>query len=281
MKTIDVKTIEETVCSLAKEANFILPSDIVEEIEAMQKREESPLAQSVLDEILQNAKLAKEELLPLCQDTGVATVFVTIGQDVHIIGGSLEEAIHNGVAKGYVDGYLRKSMVKEPLFERENTKNNTPAIIHYTITEGDSLHLLFAPKGAGSENKCALKMLVPADGIEGVKSFVMETVNNAGPNSCPPLTVGVGIGGSMEECAILAKKALFRAPHSKNPDARYAKLEEELYTMVQNTGIGAGGLGGTQSAIGVYVEWYPCHIASLPVAVTINCHSARHSSATL
>lgn len=281
MKTIDVKTIEETVCSLAKEANFVLPNDIVEEMKAMQKREESPLAQSVLGEILQNATLAKEELLPLCQDTGVATVFVTIGQDVHITGGSLEEAIHNGVAKGYTDGYLRKSMVKEPLFERENTKNNTPAIIHYTITEGDSLHLLFAPKGAGSENKCALKMLVPADGIEGVKSFVMETVNNAGPNSCPPLTVGVGIGGSVEKCAILAKKALFRVPHSKNPDARYAKLEEELYTMIQNTGIGAGGLGGTQSAVGVYVEWYPCHIASLPVAVTINCHSARHSSATL
>ena len=281
MKIIDVKTIEETVCSLAKEANFVLPNDIVEEMKAMQKREESPLAQSVLGEILQNATLAKEELLPLCQDTGVATVFVTIGQDVHITGGSLEEAIHNGVAKGYTDGYLRKSMVKEPLFERENTKNNTPAIIHYTITEGDSLHLLFAPKGAGSENKCALKMLVPADGIEGVKSFVMETVNNAGPNSCPPLTVGVGIGGSVEKCAILAKKALFRVPHSKNPDARYAKLEEELYTMIQNTGIGAGGLGGTQSAVGVYVEWYPCHIASLPVAVTINCHSARHSSATL
>lgn len=210
----------------------------------------------------------------------MAVLFVEVGQDVHVIG-SLEEALNEGVRRGYVDGYLRKSVVAEPLFERKNTKDNTPAFIHYSIVPGDKIKIRMAPKGAGSENKSVLKMLVPADGIDGVKKVVLEAVKNAGPNSCPPMVIGVGLGGTMEICAKNAKKACMRDINSENPDKRYAKLEKELLAMVSKTGIGAQGFGGTSTAIRVHIEWSPTHIASLPVAVNINCHAARHAEIIL
>lgn len=210
----------------------------------------------------------------------MAVLFVEIGQDVHVAG-NLEEALHEGVRQGYVNGYLRKSVVAEPLFERKNTKDNTPAFIHYSIVQGDKIKIRMAPKGAGSENKSMLKMLVPADGLEGVKKVVLEAVKNAGPNSCPPMVIGVGLGGTMEICAKNAKKACMRDINSENRDKRYAQLEKELLELVNKTGIGAQGFGGTSTAIRVHIEWSPTHIASLPVAVNINCHAARHAEIIL
>ena len=234
-----------------------------------------------MGKILQNAKLAEEGVAPICQDTGMTVVFVEIGQDVHIEGGYIEDAINEGVAKGYTEGYLRKSVVAEPLFERKNTTNNTPAVIHTRIVPGDKFKIKVAPKGFGSENKSVLKMLVPADGIEGVKKVFLEAVKYAGPNACPPMTIGVGIGGTMDKAALLAKQAAVRPVDSKNADARYAKLEDELLELASKTGVGPQGLGGDTTAIKVNVEWYPTHIAGLPVAININCHAARHADAEL
>lgn len=276
MKELQASTITNAIKQLCIDACCHLPQDVCQKILEYKELEESPSAKIILADILENARIAHDEEVPICQDTGLAIVFIECGQDLHIIG-NLEDAINEGIRQGYTDGYLRKSMVFEPLFARENTKDNSPAIIHYKIVEGDTLKIKLAPKGAGSENKSIVKMLIPADGIEGVKKLVLETVLAAGPNSCPPLVVGVGIGGSMEMAAINSKKACIRDIETHNPDPRYAQLEEELLEMINKTGIGPQGLGGTSTALKVHIEWYPTHIAMLPVAININCHAARHA----
>ena len=281
MKEIHVTTIAEAVAGLAVEACCRLPEDMVEAMRAARALEPSPVGRNILDQILENAAIAARETMPICQDTGLTVVFAEVGQDVRIVGGGFEDAVNEGVRRGYVDGYLRKSCVAEPLFERKNTRDNTPAVIHTRIVPGDSLRLRLAPKGAGSENKSVLKMLVPADGIEGVRRVVLDAVLAAGPNSCPPLVVGVGLGGTMEVAAICAKKAAARDLESVNPDPRYAAFERELLEMINKTGIGPQGLGGLTTALKVHVEWAPTHIASLPVAVNINCHAARHAEVVL
>ena len=281
MRTITVGTIVNAVAKLAVSACCCLPDRMYDAIRAAEKTEASPTGQDVLRQLLLNADLARKEQMPICQDTGLAVIFAEVGQDVHIADGSFEEAIHQGVAKGYTEGYLRKSSVAEPLFERKNTLDNTPAVLHTRIVPGDRLTLTLAPKGAGSENKSALKMLVPADGIEGVKRFVVDTVRTAGSSPCPPMIIGVGIGGNMELAALCAKRAAVRDADSHNQDPRYAALEDELLTLVNALGTGPQGLGGTTTAFKVNVEFCATHIASLPVAVNINCHAARHASIVL
>ena len=243
--------------------------------------EPSPVGKNILEQLLENASIAASDGIPICQDTGLAVIFADVGQDVRIVGGAFEDAVNEGVRRGYVDGYLRKSCVAEPLFDRKNTRDNTPAVIHTRLVPGDSLRLRLAPKGAGSENKSVVKMLVPADGIEGVRKVVLDAVLAAGPNSCPPMVVGVGLGGTMEMAAICAKRAAARDLESRNHDPRYAAFEEELLELINKTGIGPQGLGGLTTALKVHVEWAPTHIASLPVAVNINCHAARHAEVTL
>jgi fumarate hydratase subunit alpha len=281
MREISSEAITKAVAELAVKANCVLPADVYASFRQAHAKEPSPVGREVLDQLLKNADIAREESMPMCQDTGLAVVFADLGQEARITGGGFEEAVNEGVRRGYVDGYLRKSAVAEPLFERKNTKDNTPAIIHLRLVPGDSLRLRLAPKGAGSENKGVLKMLVPADGIEGVKKVVLDAVNAAGPNSCPPMVVGVGIGGNMEMACLCAKRACARDVESKNEDPRYAALEEELLVLINKTGIGPAGLGGRTTAIKVNVEWYPTHIASLPVAVNINCNAARHAEVIL
>lgn len=281
MRTVNVKDIKETVAKLCKQACYVVTPDLKAAFTKAQTTESSSLGKDILGKILQNAKLAEDGVAPICQDTGMTVVFVEIGQDVHIEGGYIEDAINEGVAKGYTEGYLRKSVVAEPLFERKNTTNNTPAVIHTRIVPGDKFKIKVAPKGFGSENKSVLKMLVPADGVEGVKKVFLEAVKYAGPNACPPMTIGVGIGGTMDKAALLAKQAAVRPVDSKNADARYAKLEDELLELASKTGVGPQGLGGDTTAIKVNVEWYPTHIAGLPVAININCHAARHADAEL
>lgn len=281
MRELQVSTITEAVAQLAKQANCYLPQDVYEAFQKARANEPSPSGQEILGQLLENADIARNEDMPICQDTGLAIVFVEVGQDVHLAGGALEEAIHAGVAKGYVEYYLRKSAVAEPLFDRANTKNNTPAVIHTRIVPGDKVKIKLAPKGAGSENKSALKMMVPADGVAGVKKFVVDVVKAAGSNSCPPMVIGVGLGGTMEMAAICAKRAAARDIESRNADPRYAALEEELLELINKTGIGPQGLGGRTTALKVNIEWYPTHIASLPVAVNINCHAARHAEVEL
>ena len=281
MREIPVAEITAAVAQLSKEACCYLPKDVYEAFQKAQVAEPSPSGQELIGQLMENADIARNEDMPICQDTGLAVIFIDVGQDVHFTGGSLEEAIHAGVAKGYVDSYLRKSSVSDPLFDRKNTKDNTPAVIHTRIVPGDKVKIKLAPKGAGSENKSAVKMLVPADGIAGVKKFVVDTVKTAGANSCPPMVVGVGIGGTMEMAAICSKRAAARDVVSRSSDERYAALEEELLTLINKTGIGPQGLGGLTTAIKVNIEWYPTHIASLPVAVTINCHAARHAEVEL
>ena len=281
MREIPVAEITAAVAQLSKEACCYLPKDVYEAFQKAQAAEPSPSGQEIIGQLMENADIARNEDMPICQDTGLAVIFIDVGQDVHFTGGSLEEAIHAGVAKGYVDSYLRKSSVSDPLFDRKNTKDNTPAVIHTRIVPGDKVKIKLAPKGAGSENKSAVKMLVPADGIAGVKKFVVDTVKTAGANSCPPMVVGVGIGGTMEMAAICSKRAAARDVVSRSSDERYAALEEELLTLINKTGIGPQGLGGLTTAIKVNIEWYPTHIASLPVAVTINCHAARHAEVEL
>ena len=281
MREIPVAEITAAVAQLSKEACCYLPKDVYEAFQKAQVAEPSPSGQEIIGQLMENADIARNEDMPICQDTGLAVIFIDVGQDVHFTGGSLEEAIHAGVAKGYVDSYLRKSSVSDPLFDRKITKDNTPAVIHTRIVPGDKVKIKLAPKGAGSENKSAVKMLVPADGIAGVKKFVVDTVKTAGANSCPPMVVGVGIGGTMEMAAICSKRAAARDVVSRSSDERYAALEEELLTLINKTGIGPQGLGGLTTAIKVNIEWYPTHIASLPVAVTINCHAARHAEVEL
>ena len=281
MRIINVKDIREVVAKLCKQACYVVTPDLKAAFTKAQSSESSSLGKDILGKILQNAKLAEEGVAPICQDTGMTVVFVQIGQDVHIEGGYIEDAINEGIAEGYIEGYLRKSVVAEPLFERKNNTNNTPAVIHTRIVPGDKLKIKVAPKGFGSENKSVLKMLVPADGIEGVKKVFLEAVKYAGPNACPPLTIGVGIGGTMDKAALLAKEAAVRSVDSKNSDPRYAKLEDELLELACKTGVGPQGLGGDTTAVKVNVEWYPTHIAGLPVAININCHAARHADAEL
>lgn len=281
MREIPVAEITAAVAQLSKEACCYLPKDVYEAFQKAQAAEPSPSGQEIIGQLMENADIARNEDMPICQDTGLAVIFIDVGQDVHFTGGSLEAAIHAGVAKGYVDYYLRKSSVSDPLFDRKNTKDNTPAVIHTRIVPGDKVKIKLAPKGAGSENKSAVKMLVPADGVAGVKKFVVDTVKTAGANSCPPMVVGVGIGGTMEMAAICSKRAAARDVVSRSSDPRYAALEEELLTLINKTGIGPQGLGGLTTALKVNIEWYPTHIASLPVAVTINCHAARHAEVEL
>lgn len=281
MKEIHYNDIAQAVARLAIEACYQLPADMVEAMRKAREVEPSPVGCNILDQLLENAGIAAEGQIPLCQDTGITVVFAEIGQDVHIVGGAFEDAVNEGVRRGYTDGYLRKSCVSEPLFERKNTGDNTPAVLHSRMAPGDGLRLRLAPKGAGSENKSVLKMLVPADGIAGVRKVVLDAVLAAGPNSCPPLVVGVGIGGTMELAALCAKRAAARDLESRNADARYAAFEDDLLEMVNKTGVGPQGLGGVTTALKVHVEWAPTHIASLPVAVNINCHAARHAEIVL
>ena len=280
MREVSAKTITEAVAKLCQEANYYLGEDVVKSLEESMSKEESPLGKSVLQQLLENARIAREEAVPICQDTGSAVVFVEVGQEVHIVDGLLRDAIDAGVAKGYTEGYLRASMLSHPL-NRKNTGNNTPAIIYTEIVSGDHIKITVVPKGGGSENMSSLRMLKPSDGVEGVKNFVVEAVKQAGSNPCPPLVVGVGIGGTFEQVALLAKKALLRPifEHSSNPDN--AKLEQELLESINNTGIGPQGLGGRTTALWVNVETFPAHIASLPVAININCHACRHKEVIL
>lgn len=280
MRSINVEEVTQAVAKLCVDACYYLSEDVYEALVKAKETEESPLGKDVIDQIVQNADIARNEDRPICQDTGMTVIFMEIGQDVHFVGGNLEDAVNAGVAKGYTEGYLRKSVVAEPLFDRKNTTNNTPAVLHTYIVPGDKVKIKVAPKGFGSENKSGLKMLVPADGVEGVKKAVLDIVQHAGMNPCPPTVIGVGIGGTMEKSAILAKKALLRSIKVRNSHPEYAKLEQELLEMVNKTGIGPQ-LGGTTTALAVNVEWYPTHIAGLPVSVNINCHATRHAEIEL
>ena len=281
MRVVQAELISKTVSELCKQACYVVTPDMRAAFEKARENESSPIGKDILGKVLQNADLAQKRVAPICQDTGMAVVFVDIGQDVHIEGRFLEDAINEGVKDGYVGGYLRKSVVNDPIFERKNTTNNTPAVINVRIVKGDKIHIKVAPKGFGSENKSALKMLVPADGLEGVKKVFLDTVKLAGPNACPPMVIGVGIGGTMDKAALMAKYAAARSADSKNPDPRYAKLEEELLELACKTGVGPQGLGGDTTAVKVNIEWYPTHIAGLPVAININCHAARHAEAEI
>ena len=280
MKTINVHEIIKTVKELSIEANYYLPNDVKEAIEKAEKNEKWPIANNILNKILENSQIASAEKMPICQDTGMACVFIDIGQDVHITGGSLEEAINEGVRQGYAEGFLRKSVVKDPL-HRVNTNDNTPALIYYNMVPGDKVKITVAPKGFGSENMSRIAMLKPSDGLEGVKNFVLETVRMAGPNPCPPIVIGIGIGGSFDKAAYLAKKALIRPVNENNTDEFYGNLEKELLEEVNKIGIGPQGFGGKTTALALNIETYPTHIAGLPVAVNINCHVTRHKERVL
>lgn len=280
MREIDASDITAAVRRLCQEANFDLPDDVLDALRKAVEREESPTGREILRQCLRNARIAREERVPLCQDTGFAVVFLDLGQEVRIVGGDLTEAVNAGIRKGYAEGYLRKSIVADPL-RRKNTSDNTPAMIHVAIVPGDRLKITVAPKGGGSENMSAVRMLAPADGEEGIKNFVVEWVKQAGANPCPPVVVGVGIGGTFEGVALLAKKALLRPLGSAHPDPFYARMEKELEERINNLGVGPQGLGGRVTCLGVQIEVFPCHIASLPVAVNLNCHVARHKNLTI
>ena len=281
MRTIDASQITEAIAKLAVDANYYLSDDMRCALETAKEQEESPLGKAIIGQLVENACIARDEQVPICQDTGMAVIFMEIGQDVHIAGGSLSDAVNAGVAKGYTEGYLRKSVVAEPLFNRKNTGNNTPAVLHTTIVPGDKIKIVLAPKGFGSENMSALKMYKPSDGLPAIKKFLVDTIFNAGPNPCPPIVVGIGIGGTMEKAAFLAKKALIRPVNQRNSHPEYAKLEQEFLSLVNQTGVGAQGLGGRITALAVNIEYYPTHIAGLPVAININCHATRHAEVEL
>lgn len=275
MRTIDVSEITENIKEMCMEANHYLSKDMDNEMKKAVEKEESPLGKQILLQLQENLQIAAEDRIPICQDTGMAVIFIEIGQEVHFVGGILEDAINEGVRQGYKEGYLRKSVVGDPII-RENTKDNTPAIVHYSIIKGDKVKIKVAPKGFGSENMSRVFMLKPADGIEGVKNAILTAVRDAGPNACPPMVVGVGIGGTFEKCALMAKEALTReaGAHSDIPWAR--ELEEEMLDKINKLGIGPGGLGGTTTALAVNVNTYPTHIAGLPVGINICCHVNRH-----
>ena len=276
MRNIQVSTITDNIREMCIEANHFLSPDMEEALRKAKGSEEAPLGRQILEQLQENMKIAGEDMIPICQDTGMAVIFMEIGQDVHFEGGSLEEAIHEGVRRGYVDGFLRKSVVKDPIL-RENTRDNTPAVIHYEMVPGDRVKITVAPKGFGSENMSRVFMLKPADGLEGVKNAILTAVKDAGPNACPPMVVGVGIGGTFEKCALMAKRALTR-PVNEHSDIPYVKeLEEEMLNKINASGIGPGGLGGTTTALAVNINTYPTHIAGLPVAINVCCHVNRHS----
>ena len=279
MKTIECARITETVREMCIEATHFLTSDMEAALNRATEQEESPLGKQILSQLQENLKIAGEDMIPICQDTGMAVLFVKMGQDVHITGGSLADAIQEGVRRGYVEGYLRKSVV-EPVL-RQNTKDNTPAVIHYEIVPGEELELTLSPKGFGSENMSRIFMLKPADGIEGIKNAILTAVEDAGPNACPPMVVGVGIGGTFEKCAEMAKHALTRNVTERSEIPYVKDLEEEMLVKINQTGIGPGGLGGTQTALAVNIETYPTHIAGMPVAINICCHVNRHAHRVL
>ena len=280
MRRINVETITQNIKEMCIEANHFLSPDMKKVFDEAAASEESPLGRQILGQLEENLCIAGEEMIPICQDTGMAVVFIKVGQDVHLIGGSLTDAINEGVRQGYVDGYLRKSVVKDPIY-RENTKDNTPAIIHYEIVEGEQVEITVAPKGFGSENMSRVFMLKPADGIEGVKDAILTAVRDAGPNACPPMVVGVGIGGTFEKCAEMAKHALTRNLEEESPVEYVRDLEKEMLETINNLGIGPGGLGGRTTALAVNIETYPTHIAGLPVGINICCHVNRHAKREL
>ena len=280
IREIKATEITETVKKLFMDCNYFIGDDIMNALKAARDAEESEVGRSVLSQIIENDEIAAEEKIPLCQDTGMAILFVEYGDKV-CIDGDFEQAVQEGVRQAYDEGYLRKSVVDDPVFDRINTKDNTPAIIHTKIVSGDKIKITAGGKGFGSENMSAVKMLTPSYAVEGVKKFILDTVRNAGPNPCPPIVVGVGIGGTFERCAQLAKKATFRSIDTHNPDERYAALEDELLESINKMGFGPAGLGGNTTAIGVNIETSPTHIAGMPVAVNICCHAARHKSAVI
>ncbi len=280
MREIDVSVITEKICEMCISANCNLNSDIYCALQCGEKTDQSPVGREILSGMLKNADIAREKQMPICQDTGMAIFFIDIGQDVHFCGGNLTDAVNEGVRLGYEKGFLRKSVVKDPVL-RGNTGDNTPAVIHYNIVDGENVKITFMPKGFGSENMGGVKMLKPSDGIDGIIDFVVNTVETAGPNPCPPVVVGVGIGGTMEKAALLSKQALARSINSSNPQKYYADLENTLLEKINALGIGPQGLGGNTTALGVNVETYPTHIAGMPVAVTISCHVTRHCEAII
>lgn len=280
MRIIQANSISETIKDLCIQANYHLPQDVTKALEDAIIDEDNDLSKEILNILKENEKIAREEHMPICQDTGMACIFIEIGQDVYVEG-NLEDAINKGVRLGYEEGYLRKSVVDDPVFDRSNTLDNTPAIIHYSIVSGDRMKIIVAPKGFGSENMCQIKMLKPSDGVEGIKEFVLKVVNDAGPNACPPMVIGVGIGGSFDRVALLSKKAMMREIGTHHPDIRYASLEKELLEKINQTGIGPAGYGGKTTALSLNIETYPTHIAGMPVAVSICCHVARHKEVIL
>ena len=280
IRTIRVEEITKNIKEMCIEANHFLSPDMAEAMKCAEKNEEAPLGKQILEQLQENLKIAGEDMIPICQDTGMAVVFLEIGQDVHLEGRALEDAVNEGVRQGYVEGYLRKSVVGDPLI-RENTKDNTPVVLHTRIVDGDQVKIKVAPKGFGSENMSRVFMLKPAEGIEGVKDAVLTAVKDAGPNACPPMVVGVGIGGTFEKCALMAKEALTREVGSHSEIEYVKELEEELLTKINSLGIGPGGLGGTTTALAVNINTYPTHIAGLPVAVNICCHVNRHVIRTI
>ena len=277
MRNIDSSEITKNIKEMCIEANHFLAPDMERVFKKAKENEESKLGCQILEQLDENLKIAAEDMIPICQDTGMAVIFLEIGQDVHFEGGLLEDAVNEGVRQGYVDGYLRKSVVKDPLI-RENTKDNTPAILHTKIVAGNKVKIKVAPKGFGSENMSAIRMFKPSAGIEGIKSFILETVEAAGPNPCPPMVVGVGIGGTFDKCALLAKKALMRNTEEPNPDPYYADLEKEMLEKINELGIGPQGFGGKTTALALNIETMPTHIAGMPCAVNINCHVTRHKT---
>lgn len=281
MKEVSVDTIAREIARMSIEAACDLPKDVEAALRAAAEREESALGKYAMNKVCRNFEIAREQGVPMCQDTGMAIVFAEVGQDVHIVGGSFEDAVNAGIAQGYADGYLRKSTVIDPLFDRRNAGDNTPAIIYTRLVPGDSLTLTLMPKGAGSENMSRLKMLKPAEGLAGVKDFVLQAVVEAGGNPCPPTIVGIGIGGNADKALLLSKQALRREVGAPNPNPAYARLEQELLDAINRTGIGPQGFGGRTTALAVHIETYPTHIAMLPVGVTLNCHAARHRQVVL
>ncbi len=276
MRTLDVSLVTQAIKEMCIEANHFLAEDMKCALDKATQEESSTLGRQILEQLQENLVIAGEDLIPICQDTGMAVVFAEVGQDVHLTGGLLEEAIHEGVRQGYIEGYLRKSVVGDPIL-RENTKDNTPAVIHYKIVSGDQVRLTFMPKGFGSENMSKVYMLKPADGIEGVKEAVVHAVKEAGPNACPPMVIGVGIGGTFEKCALMAKEALSRPVNEGSSIPYVRELEQELLHKINSLGIGPAGLGGSTTALAVNINTYPTHIAGLPVAVNICCHVNRHA----
>ncbi len=281
MREVKADQITEVVKGLCMEANYSLGDDVFQVLEKAVEIEESSTGKEILEMIVKNAYIAKKEQVAICQDTGFAVFFVGLGQEVHIVGGNFEEAINEGVRRGYADGYLRKSIVADPVLDRKNTGDNTPAVIHTQVIPGDKIRIIFAPKGGGSENMSEVKMMKAADGIDGIKDFVVDKVKRSGGNPCPPVIVGVGIGGTFEKCALLAKKALLRPLGQRHPDPRFAAVEMDILERANDLGIGPMGLGGRVSVLDVHIEIFPCHIASMPVAVNMQCHASRHKEAVI